>query len=237
MAIGGLLAVAAVVLVRIPDPRTRTVSTGKLLLDAWLGVRYTWQNRTLRGLGLAMTSLNVAGGVMTIVVPIVILNQLHEPPAVVGAAWAMMGACGMVAALVVGRLDSRGRERRWLVGSILGFAASIALFLLAPSLPLLLVAMALAGLTNGPGDIALFTLRQRRTDPAWMGRAFAVSMAFNFAGFPIGSALTGVLVESSLAAAIGLAVVACLLGAWFAWSTIPAEADPMAGSIGRAAAP
>jgi hypothetical protein len=37
-------------------------------------------------------------------------------------------------------------------------------------------------------DIALFTMRQRRTDPAWIGRAFAVSMALNFVGFPIGAA-------------------------------------------------
>jgi hypothetical protein len=48
--------------------------------------------------------------------------------------------------------------------------------------------MAIAGLANGPLDIALFTLRQRRTDPAWMGRAFTISMNLNFSGFPIGAA-------------------------------------------------
>lgn len=31
----------------------------------------------------------------------------------------------------------------------------------------------LIGLASGPLDIALFTIRQRRTDPAWTGRAFA----------------------------------------------------------------
>ena len=36
--------------------------------------------------------------------------------------------------------------------------------------------------SNGPFDISLFTLRQRRTDPAWFGRAFAVSMSLNFVG-------------------------------------------------------
>jgi hypothetical protein len=57
-------------------------------------------------------------------------------------------------------------------------------------------------LLTGPMDIALFTVRQRRTDPAWMGRAFSVSMAFNFVGVPIGAALAGLLAESSIELAI-----------------------------------
>jgi hypothetical protein len=51
-------------------------------------------------------------------------------------------------------------------------------------------------------DIALFTVRQRRTEKAWMGRAFAVSMAFNYLGMPVGAALAGLLAEASLEAAI-----------------------------------
>ncbi len=65
--------------------------------------------------------------------------------------------------------------------------------------------MFIFGLLNGSTDIALFTVRQRRTDPAWMGRAFAVSMAFNFVGFPIGAAIAGAVVSVSLAAAIWFA--------------------------------
>ena len=70
----------------------------------------------------------------------------------------------------------------------------------------------LNGLLNGPMDIGLFTMRQRRTDPAMLGRAFAVSMAFNFLGYPIGAAIGGMLATTSLDAAIWLAVGACVLG-------------------------
>ena len=69
--------------------------------------------------------------------------------------------------------------------------------------------MFIFGLLNGCADIALFTVRQRRTDPAWMGRAFAVSMAFNFMGFPIGAAIAGAIVTESLGAAVIFATVAC----------------------------
>jgi predicted MFS family arabinose efflux permease len=74
-------------------------------------------------------------------------------------------------------------------------------------------AMAAFGIGNGPFDIGLFSLRQRVTAPAWMGRAFAVSMSLNYIGVPLGSALAGPIVEHSLAAAFGLAVLADALAA------------------------
>jgi hypothetical protein len=83
--------------------------------------------------------------------------------------------------------------------------------------------MALWGLFNGPLDIAMFTLRQRTTDQAWMGRAFTVSMNLNFSGFPIGAALAGVLVGFSLEAAIVFGVAANVLGAALGYWLIPAS--------------
>jgi hypothetical protein len=95
-------------------------------------------------------------------------------------------------------------------------------------LALLIVMMFLFGLLNGSTDIALFTVRQRRTDPAWMGRAFAVSMAFNFMGFPIGAAIAGAVVSVSMAAAIWFGVVACVVAAVVAAVLVPVR-EPEAG--------
>jgi hypothetical protein len=50
----------------------------------------------------------------------------------------------------------------------------------------------------------MFSLRQRSTDRAWFGRAFAISMSLNFVGQPLGSALSGPIVNSSLTLAIVL---------------------------------
>jgi hypothetical protein len=81
---------------------------------------------------------------------------------------------------------------------------------------------------HGPafGTKSPYSSRQRRTDPAWMGRAFAISMSFNFAGYPIGAAIGGFVAAQSIELALGLAVVATLLSAAFARWQIPAhEAD------------
>jgi hypothetical protein len=70
------------------------------------------------------------------------------------------------------------------------------------ALAVLAVESRIVGGLSGPVEIALFTVRQRRTNPAWMGRAFAVSMAFNFLGMPIGAALAGIIADSSIESAI-----------------------------------
>jgi hypothetical protein len=92
-------------------------------------------------------------------------------------------------------------------------------------LGLIAVAQVLVGLVNRPFDIALFTVRQRRTDPAWLGRAFAVSMGFNFIGFPIGAAISGVIAASSLSGAVMLGVGACVASGILAAVLIPVR-DP-----------
>ena len=49
-------------------------------------------------------------------------------------------------------------------------------------------------------------------------------MSFNFAGYPIGSALGGVLAGRSLELAVGVAIVACLAASVIAARLIPAGA-------------
>ncbi|HET7472938.1 MAG TPA: MFS transporter, partial [Candidatus Limnocylindrales bacterium] len=163
----------------------------------------------------------------------------------VGLVFAGSGISGMVAALLAGRLDSRGREWHLLVLPMGGIAVADLVLLAAAgattaALGIALVALALAigGLLNGPMDIGLFTIRQRRTDPAWMGRAFAVSMGFNFIGYPIGTTLAGAIASSSIEASIVVGAIACVVAGIAAGVMIPRHAPktPAAAPITPAAA-
>ena len=231
--------IAAVAIIGVADPITDTASSGSLMLDAWQGLVYTWHNRTLRGLGFALSTINLAGGMVTIVIPILILSRLGLGEAAVGIPFALSGLAGMASAFYFGRLDSRGREWPMLVLPMVGMIGGLALLLpvgvatasggpsIDPALGFGLVAasMLVMGFLNGPLDIALFTVRQRRTDPAVLGRAFAVSMAFNFLGYPIGAALAGALADRSLVVAILFGVVACAAAALFAAVLVPRSDD------------
>jgi len=223
-----LFVVSGVVFIGVADPVMETASTGKLLVDAWQGLRYTLLNPTLRGLGVSLAIINLGWGIMTIVLPVLILRDMGLGEAVVGAVFAVSGLTGGVGALVAGRWRTQGRERSMLIWPMAGMAVSAAAVLVSPTLPVLVGVMAIQGLLNGPMDIALFTLRQRRTDPAWMGRAFAVSMSLNFVGYPFGAAIGGTLVAMGTEVAIAVAVGFTALAAVVAWIMLPRTAPPSA---------
>ncbi|MFH1474665.1 MAG: MFS transporter [Chloroflexota bacterium] len=225
-------AVAGAVMVRVPEPHVETATTGRLLADAWQGLVYWWRNPTLRALGFSLSITNLASGMTTIAIPLAVVSALGAGEAVVGLIFAIAGVSGMVSVLIFGRVDTRGREWPMIVVPLFLSAGAVALILPAVGAGgvevglgaglIFLAAHSLAiGLLQGPLDIALFTVRQRRTDPAWMGRAFAVSMAVNFMGFPVGAAAAGLIATVSLPAAVGMGVVACLLGGVLAALMIP----------------
>src|SRR5262245_7601821 len=212
---------AAIIIARTPEPFGKTVSTGRLLTDSWQGLLYTWHHRTLRGLGFSISVLNFANGTLTIIIPLLVLQRLHLGETFAGLAIAVQGLTGVMSAFVFGRMDTRTRERRMLAVPMAMTGITIAVLLWPLTFVSVVLVMAITGFLNGPIDIALFTLRQRRTDPAWTGRAFAVSMAFNYAGAPIGSGVAGAMASHSIEAAIVFGAVASFTSATLAAAMIP----------------
>jgi MFS family permease len=241
LVIGIAFGVAAVALVGVPDPAAATASSGRVFADAWAGLRYTWANRTLRGLGFAITLGNLAHGMTSIVIPLIVIVRFGLSEAIVGLVFAASGISGMISSFAFGRMDTRGREWAMLVLPMVAIIPVVGLLLIAAgqaSVPigvaLLVVEMMLVGLLIGPMDIALFTVRQRRTEQAWMGRAFAVSMAFNYLGMPVGAALAGLLADRSIELAIvTLGVGGSILAAVAAAVLVPRTDPALAPSVER----
>ena len=236
IAVGIPYAIATLTLIGVGEPPKRASEDTHLIGDVMAGLRYAWGNKTIRGLIFAIGALNVASGVLTIVVPVLVLDHLQAPEIAVGLAFAVSGVAGVISVLAFGRVDSRGHEWRLLVYPMVFVVPAYAVLFIAnselatatPTLGLLAISltMLVLGLANGPLDIGLFTIRQRRTDPALMGRAFAISMALNFSGFPIGAALAGVLSERSMDLAILAAVLASAIGTVFAAVLVPRHDAP-----------
>ncbi|MGZ6214413.1 MAG: MFS transporter [Candidatus Limnocylindria bacterium] len=230
LAIAGVLFIgAAIVMLNLPDPSTATDAHGHVFRNAWLGLKYVAKNPTLRGLAFTLSFLNFGWGVMDIAVPVLLLGRLHQGPATVGYLWGALGAAGLVSALIAGRIPTLGRERQIMLGGIIVTAVAMATLPFATSVVAVAIVLVVVGASNGPFDISLFTLRQRRTAPAWFGRAFAVSMSLNFVGTPIGSALAGTLIERSVNVALWTAVAVVLVAGIFPMLTIPAT-DEVAAS-------
>lgn len=224
--IAGLFVVAAVMTVGIPDPPIGAASSGRLVVDARNGLMYVLRNPTLRGIAASMFALRLGSGVQAIAMPVIVLGAVGGGPAAVGIAYGISAVTGFISTLVSARLDLHGRERAVLASCWGASALGLALLLPASNILLVFAAMAVTGLFGGPADVTMFTLRQRRSDPAWFGRAFAVSSSFNFSGYPIGSAIAGAMVQQAMEPAILFGVAVSLVSGVLAWILIPAADDP-----------
>jgi MFS family permease len=215
--------VAAIFMARLPEPVGGRRS-GSVWREAWAGLVYVAvRNASLRGIALMVSILNVGIGMLAIALPLMVFDRLHGNAALVGGLWAIYGFASVPSALIAGRFDTEGKERLVMGLCMLITAAGIAILLVANTAWVAALALLIAGLANGPFDVAMFSMRQRRTDPAWYGRAFAVSMGLNWAGQPIGSAIAGPLVHLGLTITFAVSTALIVAGTAIVPWVIPAE--------------
>lgn len=179
------------------------------------GVATVFREPTLRSLAFSYSLHQVTWGALVVAVPVFAIRAFtHDTAdAMTGFLWAASGVAGGVGALVAGRLRTMGRERGVMAAGMI--ATALACWPLSATFGFtgLLLGLMIVGAVSGPIDVGLLTLRQRRTDPAKLGRVLSISMSLNVAGFPIGSALAGLLVTQSLPLTFALAAAASALGA------------------------
>jgi len=219
-----VVGIAAVSLIGVREPVDRAKPAGSLIGDAWAGLLYVVRHRSLRGLAITLFICNLGFGVLPVGIPVLVLRHLHGSAATVGQVFAVFGLAGLVTGLFIGRVNTEGRERLLIAGCIGIQTVTLVLLAFANSLPMVFVLGAVAGGAESIVNVGLFALRQRRTDPAWFGRAFAVSMSFNFAGVPIGSAISGPLLEHSLILPLLLGAGISVVSVVAALVLIPARA-------------
>lgn len=216
----GVYIAAGVVLIGLRDPETELAAREPLARAAWRSLVYVVRNPSLRGLAITLWMTNIPFGILTVALPVLVLRQLHWGADGVGALWSLSGVATVVAGIFVGRINTEGRERA-MIAAGLALGTLGCLLTVVPSPVILLLGVMLFGLSFAPVDIGIFALRQRRTDPRWFGRVFAVSMSLNFAGMPVGSALAGPIVEQSVHLALIVAAVVAVAGCAVPFLTIP----------------
>jgi predicted MFS family arabinose efflux permease len=206
---------AAVVLIGFVVPDTHSGVTVSVLNDARAAIGYVWRNRVLRMLAGTMTVFNACGGIMTVAIPFIVLRGLHGGSTTVGMLFAIMGGTGFLAGLITGRFGTENREKRLLAISCMATAGAFVLLAFDRHELVLVALIAVIGIANGPLTVAMFSLRQRATEPLWFGRAFAVSMNINFVGSPIGAAVAGALLTRSIALTLLVAASCAVIGGFW----------------------
>jgi predicted MFS family arabinose efflux permease len=167
---------------------------------------------------------NLSWGMLVVAVPVLATRRFDAGTAdlIAGLLWAGLGVAGGIGALVAGHMRTARRERGAMALGLV--VTALAAWPLAAEFGLtgLVLGLMLVGAMAGPIDVGVLTLRQRRTEPAELGRVLSVSMSLNMAGMPLGSALAGVLVTWSMSATFAVAALASVLAA-AAVALIPSE--------------
>jgi MFS family permease len=208
--------------------RTRPAPPRPLLREAAVGLGYLVRHRTLRGLAVAYSLYQVSWGVLVVAVPVSVVRHPAtgaSADSLTGLLWAVAGLAGVAGAMVAGHVRTLGRERT--VMAVSALATGVVIFPVSAVFGLagLGAGLALVGFLEGPIDVGVLTLRQRRADPGRLGRILAVSFSLNMAGLPIGSAIGGLIVTQSLSAAFATAAATSLVSALATYVLIPRHAD------------
>jgi predicted MFS family arabinose efflux permease len=185
------------------------------------GVAHVLSDASLRGLAISYALYMVSMGIVYVAVPAIVVRQAGAEGMTIGGLWALSGAAAAAGALAIGHLRTDSRER--LVMAVGMSASAVAIWPVTASFGLVGLAMGLAciGFFSGPIDVGLLSLRQRRTDPARLGRVLAVSISLNASGFPLGSALGGLLIVQSTELTFAVAAAISILAAIAAYALIP----------------
>jgi MFS family permease len=224
LVVAGIWLFGAVLVVGISEPPRATVAGHtRVMAEAWRGLTYLLRNRVLRGLAIAFPLLNASEGVLYVALPVFVLSLLHGSSAQVGALFSSFGVAALATGLLFGRVSTQARERRIMLGGIVVSALGITLVAVSSNLVLVFAGLLIAGAATGPLDVAMFSLRQRATDPAWFGRSLSISMSVNALGLPIGSLFAGALVGLSVTGSIAVSAALIVLGGAACLVLLPAR--------------
>jgi MFS family permease len=225
-----LAALSLAAVVNRPSPASSR-ERKSVVHEAIDGVAHVLSDASLRGLAISYALYMVSMGIVTVAVPAIVVRQDGAEGMTVGGLWALSGLAAAVGALAIGHLRTDSRER--LVMTVGMIANAVAIWPVAASFGLVGLAIGLAGVGffSGPIDVGLLSLRQRRTDPARLGRVLAVSISLNSSGFPLGSALGGFLIVRSTELTFVVAAAASILAALAAYTLIPRQASTISAPV------
>jgi MFS family permease len=196
-AVGFVTAIILIAAARVPAsgrPSGADRPAG-LLAGTIDGLRFFWNDRLLRVLGLVSTVI------VALYLPIegVLLPtyfQEQGAPRQLGAIVMALSAGGVVGSLAYGQWGGRvGRRTLYLAAIIMTAIALIAMATLPPT-PLLITAAATVGVMYGPIQPVVNLAAQTRTPPGLRGRVIGVLVAAEYAAGPVGYLTAGPAVDA-----------------------------------------
>ena len=196
-----IAAIAAVLVVSIPQPMSKSAETGKgsLLEDSLFGFRYILARPSLLGLQLVFFFLNFSASLCYPLIAPMILSKTGDDTVVLGSVQSAFGLGGVVGGIV---LSAWGGPKKRVNGVLFGMMLSSLLGLTLLGLggdPLVWMAASFMNMlfipfVNGSNQ----AIWQSKVPPEMQGRVFAVRSQIAQISAPVAMAITGPLTDRFL---------------------------------------
>jgi MFS family permease len=182
------VALAAVLRVPMPDPLA--TSTAPLSRAVWEGLQHLARTPRLRAVTV-LTTLSFGGvGAFPVVFPS-LATAVGAREAASGALFSAFCVGALAGSLAVSaRTPKTGPLRSALIG-VSGLAVVFAALAEAPSLPVALVLVALAGACEGPVVAATLTIREQLSPASMRTQVVTTAASIKFGAYAMGSAVAG----------------------------------------------
>lgn len=167
-------------------------------------VRFILRTPAIVAITVFYMSVNVAGGILIVVVPLYVRDVLHSGPELYGLLLSVLTAGELIGLLVVGAVSWRWPLGRSIAWSLLVSGVVIAPWILSPSELELAALLFIWGATGSSLTPWAQTIRMRLIPSEMRGRVFALLRTSMQSTRPVGSVVAGLLLSTGgLTVAIG----------------------------------
>lgn len=175
------------------------------------------RNRDLRFIAFVMAAQTVVAGASLVFEVAIIFDLLEKGESTLGLMNSVLGIGGLIGGVLAVLLARRERMALDFGIGVLGWSAPLLLIVVWPTLVSVLIAQLLIGISNSLVDINAYTIVQRVTPEAVMGRVFGALESIIIGGMAIGSLAMPILMgwidlRAALAVIGGTVAAIALLG-------------------------
>jgi MFS family permease len=184
--------------IRTPFQRHETAARGAQSIRADLteGLRFLWQQRTVRALAFVLFVFSLADGGIYGLLPVYALEGLGVGKGPVGLLYAASGIGGIAAAFLVMRASVRLGIRAMMIGGFSIAGVLTVALAIAPTLPVALVLIAARAFSIEIVMITVISLRQRLLPDRLQGRVNIAARSLAMSSFPISALIAGVATDA-----------------------------------------
>ena len=207
-AISYMASVFSLFFIKAKFQKERNVAKRALWIEIREGLTWLWHQRLIRFIAILTGGYNLIFAGFTLIVIVLAQNQ-HASPFIIGLIFAVGGVGAILGALVATSIQKRFSFAQVIIGTTWLTAILVPFFAIAPNVVVLGLLLALSYLTGPIYNVVQMSYRMAIIPDELQGRVNSMFRLIAFGGQPLGLALTGILIQRT---GVVVTILVCSIG-------------------------